>query len=59
VPGPVVTVTVTPAIEVIHTQQEKVMNEKIWFWVPRVVVMAVGLIILLYLISVYLRGRKQ
>jgi len=59
VPGPVVTVTVTPAIEVVHTQQEKVMNEKIWFWVPRVIISIIGIVVLIYLLSVYLRGRKQ
>ena len=59
VPGPVVTVIVTPSNEQVRAQQESVTNDKIGFWVPRIITTVIGLIVLLYLISVWLRGRKK
>jgi hypothetical protein len=61
VPGPTVTilVPVTPREEVVRAQQEKVLDDKIGFWIPRIITTVVGLIVLLYLISVWLRSKKK
>lgn len=59
VPGPVVTVIVTPSNEQVRAQQEVVTNDKIGFWIPRIITATIGLIVLLYLISVWLRSRKK
>ena len=59
VPGPVVTVVVTPSDEQVRTQQEIVQNEKINFWIPRIITAIIGLIVLVYLISVWLRRKER
>jgi hypothetical protein len=61
VPGPTVTILipVTPREEVVRAQQEKVLDDKIGFWIPRIITTVIGIIVLLYLISIWLRGRKK
>jgi hypothetical protein len=61
VPGPTVTVyvTVTPSETVVRAQQEKIIDEKIAFWVPRIITTVIGLIVLLYLASVHLRRKER
>jgi hypothetical protein len=61
IPGPTVTiiVTVTPEETVVRAQQEKVIDEKISFWFPRIITTIIGLIVLVYLISVHLRRKEH
>lgn len=55
----IVTVEVTPSNEQVRAQQEVVTNEKIGFWVPRIITGIIVLIVLLYLVSVWLRSRRK
>jgi len=59
VPGPVVTVIVTPSNEQVRAQQEKIIGESNAFWIPRIITAIIGLIVLVYLVSVHLRRKNK